>query len=224
MFGVESAYRRIKGACNHPGLLSRTSSPKNPTGFPFFAGRASALVQSDAHGSKVGCRIRGFDCVKVCKVKVIVQKLRDASRAAVEKSKRDAKCGRLHKNVDLTGFAGACPIWICVFPSETDTLRSRGSGGARFGRAVVSAVGRPKYNVQHCKTGYIANNFEEFVAFTDLVLTQPDLLPAMATAGRLYALSTSWERSFDGICKAYEQCFYGTEIVWIPVFSGDIQC
>jgi hypothetical protein len=73
MFGVESAYRRIKGACNHPGLLSRTSSPKNPTGFPFFAGRASALVQSDAHGSKVGCRIRGFDGVKVCKVKVIVQ-------------------------------------------------------------------------------------------------------------------------------------------------------
>jgi len=101
-----------------------------------------------------------------------------------------------------------------VFPSETDTfglavLEALASGVP----ALVSSVGGPKFTVQHCKTGYVATNFEEFVAFTDLVLTQPDLLPAMARAGRLYALSTSWDMSFEGMLKAYEQYFYGTEIV-----------
>jgi phosphatidylinositol alpha 1,6-mannosyltransferase len=101
-----------------------------------------------------------------------------------------------------------------VFPSETDTfglavLEALASGVP----ALVSSVGGPKYNVQHCRTGYIAKNFEEFVTFTDLVLTQPDLLPAMAMAGRMYALSTSWERSFEAMCGAYERYLYGTEIV-----------
>lgn len=99
-----------------------------------------------------------------------------------------------------------------VFPSETDTfglavLEALASGVP----ALVSSVGGPKYTVQHCRTGYIANSFEEFVGFTDLVLTQPDLLPAMARAGRLYALSTSWDRGFEGMFNAYEHHFYGAE-------------
>ena len=101
-----------------------------------------------------------------------------------------------------------------VFPSETDTfglavLEALASGVP----ALVSSVGGPKFTVQHCKTGYVATNCEEFVAFTDLVLTQPDLLPAMARAGRRYALSTSWNLGFEGMLKAYEQYFYGAEIV-----------
>jgi len=101
-----------------------------------------------------------------------------------------------------------------VFPSETDTfglvvLEALASGVP----ALVSSVGGPKYSVQHCKTGYVARNVEEFVAFTDLVLTQPDLLPAMARAGRLYALSTSWDSGFEDMLKAYEQYLYGTEMV-----------
>jgi len=100
-----------------------------------------------------------------------------------------------------------------VFPSETDTfglvvLEALASGVP----ALVSSVGGPKFTVQHCKTGYVATNFEEFVAFTDLVLTQPDLLPEMARAGRRYALSTSWDRGFEGMLKAYQQYFYGAEI------------
>jgi phosphatidylinositol alpha 1,6-mannosyltransferase len=93
----------------------------------------------------------------------------------------------LRKNMAHVEFTGALTgrdlsrafanMDFFVFPSETDTfglavLEALASGVP----ALVSSVGGPKYNVQHCKTGYIANNFEEFVAFTDLVLTQPDLL------------------------------------------------
>jgi glycosyltransferase involved in cell wall biosynthesis len=69
---------------------------------------------------------------------------------------------------------------LFVFPSETDTfglavLEAFSSGVP----AIVTAVGGPKYTVQHGKTGYIANNFDDFVIFTELLLTQPVLMSRM---------------------------------------------
>jgi phosphatidylinositol alpha 1,6-mannosyltransferase len=130
----------------------------------------------------------------------------------------------LQKNMAHAEFTGALTgrdlsrafanMDFFVFPSETDTfglvvLEALASGVP----AVVSSVGGPKSNVQHCETGYIAENFDDFVAFTELAITRPDLLQPMANAARLYALSTSWDRSFEGMCKAYEQYFYGTGII-----------
>ena len=73
----------------------------------------------------------------------------------------------LRKNMAHAEFTGALTgrdlsrafanMDFFVFPSETDTfglavLEALASGVP----ALVSSVGGPKYNVQHCKTGYIA--------------------------------------------------------------------
>jgi phosphatidylinositol alpha 1,6-mannosyltransferase len=103
---------------------------------------------------------------------------------------------------------------LFVFLSETDTfglavLEALCSGVP----AVVTAAGGPKYTVQHGETGYIASNFDDFVTFTELLLTRPELLSRMGSAAREYALSTSWEQIFEGMYKTYERCFYATDSV-----------
>ena len=95
---------------------------------------------------------------------------------------------------------------LFIFPSETDTfglavLEALASGVP----AIVGSRGGPKATIQHAKTGYIANNLEEFVAYADCLLRDPELLVPMRLAARSYALTTSWERTFASMCEAYEQ-------------------
>jgi glycosyltransferase involved in cell wall biosynthesis len=94
---------------------------------------------------------------------------------------------------------------LLVFPSETDTfglvvLEAFASGVP----AVVAGGGGPKYTVRHGHTGYVAYNFDEFVAFTAMLLARPDLLATMRVAARQQALTTSWDRIFEGVYQAYE--------------------
>lgn len=101
---------------------------------------------------------------------------------------------------------------LFVFPSETDTfglavLEALSSGVP----AVVTAGGGPKFTVQHGKTGWIANNLNDFVNCTESALTQPDLLSRMSSAARDYALSTSWEKIFEDMYRTYESCFYSAD-------------
>ena len=103
---------------------------------------------------------------------------------------------------------------ILAFPSETDTfglvvLEAFASGVP----AVVTGGGGPKYTVQHGKTGYVANNIDEFIAFTAILLTRPDLLSSMRTAARQHALSTSWEQAFESMYKAYERSLQAPDLV-----------
>jgi len=67
--------------------------------------------------------------------------------------------------------------------------------------------------VQHGKTGFVAKNFDEFVACTAILLVQPELLAAMREAARRYALSTSWSGSSRIMYEAYDRCLYAANRV-----------
>jgi len=94
-----------------------------------------------------------------------------------------------------------------VFPSETDTfglavLEALASGVP----AVVAPRGGPAYTVEHGKSGYIANHFDEFASLLTILMTQPELHHSMRLEARHRALSMgSWEQIFAGMYKTYER-------------------
>ncbi len=94
-----------------------------------------------------------------------------------------------------------------VFPSETDTfglavLEALASGVP----ALVSSSGGPKYTVEHGKSGYVAERFEDFAPSLENLMTQPELLSSMRRQARERALSRgSWDEIFAGMYKAYER-------------------
>jgi glycosyltransferase involved in cell wall biosynthesis len=103
---------------------------------------------------------------------------------------------------------------ILAFPSETDTfglvvLEALASGVP----AVVTASGGPKYTVQHGRSGYVANSLDEFIAFTVMLMTRPELLTSMRGEARRQALATSWDRIFEGIYETYERCLLSSPAV-----------
>jgi glycosyltransferase involved in cell wall biosynthesis len=94
-----------------------------------------------------------------------------------------------------------------VFPSETDTfglavLEALASGVP----ALVSASGGPKYTVEHGRSGYVANHFDEFAPLLENLMTEPELHASMRLEARERALSMgSWDRIFAGMYNAYER-------------------
>lgn len=93
---------------------------------------------------------------------------------------------------------------VLAFPSETDTfglvvLEAFASGVP----AVVTDRGGPQYTARHQSSGYIAQDCDEFAAYTARLMSQPDLLSAMRRAAREQALTTSWDRIFEGMYEAY---------------------
>lgn len=102
---------------------------------------------------------------------------------------------------------------LLAFPSETDTfglvvLEAFASGVP----AVVTDRGGPQFTVSHGRTGYVAHNFDEFVFYTARIMTQPDLLSTMRAAAREQALTTSWDRIFEGMLDAYERCLFQSSL------------
>jgi phosphatidylinositol alpha 1,6-mannosyltransferase len=109
---------------------------------------------------------------------------------------------------------------VLAFPSETDTfglvvLEAFASGMP----AVVTDRGGPQFTVRHGSSGFIAHDFEEFVSYTASLMEQPELLASMRAAARKQALETSWDRIFEGMYEAYEQCLSSVPVERHNVFD-----
>jgi phosphatidylinositol alpha 1,6-mannosyltransferase len=120
-----------------------------------------------------------------------------------------AELGRTFANFDMLAF-----------PSETDTfglvvLEAFASGVP----AVVTDRGGPQFTVRHGQSGYVARDFEEFVAYTAALMGQPELLSTMRVAARRQALETSWDRIFEGMYEAYERCLSSVPVEGHSVFD-----
>ncbi len=94
---------------------------------------------------------------------------------------------------------------VLAFPSETDTfglvvLEAFASGVP----AVVTDRGGPQYTVRHGRSGFVARDSEEFAGYIARLISEPELLAAMRAAARAQALTTSWDRIFEGMYEAYE--------------------
>jgi glycosyltransferase involved in cell wall biosynthesis len=97
---------------------------------------------------------------------------------------------------------------VFVFPSETDAfgnvIQEANASGVP---AIVTNQGGPKFIVRHGETGFIAENFEDFVKFSLELMDNPRKLAKMKRASREFAHSRSWDAVFESVYRAYEQCY-----------------
>jgi glycosyltransferase involved in cell wall biosynthesis len=119
------------------------------------------------------------------------------------------------KKVEFTGFLSGeqlskayANMDVFVFPSKTDAfgnvIQEANASGVP---AIVSNKGGPKFIVRHNETGFIAENFKDFVKFSLELMDNPVKLVKMKRAAREFAHSRSWDAVFDGVYRAYEECY-----------------
>ncbi|HXH70048.1 MAG TPA: glycosyltransferase [Pyrinomonadaceae bacterium] len=119
------------------------------------------------------------------------------------------------KQVEITGFLDGeklseayANMDVFVFPSETDAFGNVVQEANASGvPSIVTGQGGPKFIVRHNETGFIAENFNDFVKFSLELMNNPERLATMKRASREFAMSRSWDTVFESVYRGYDECY-----------------
>jgi phosphatidylinositol alpha 1,6-mannosyltransferase len=95
---------------------------------------------------------------------------------------------------------------VFVFPSESDTFGNVVQEANASGvPAIVTNQGGPKFIVRHDETGFVAENFDDFVKFSLLLMNDSQKLSKMKHSAREFSQSRSWDAVFESVYRAYAE-------------------
>ncbi len=117
------------------------------------------------------------------------------------------------KNAEFTGFIEGeqlaqayANMDVFVFPSETDAFGNVAQEANCSGvPAIVSNQGGPKFVIKDKETGFVAENFEDFVKYSVYLMDNPEKLTKMKYSSREFVISKSWDTVFENVYSAYEK-------------------
>jgi phosphatidylinositol alpha 1,6-mannosyltransferase len=117
------------------------------------------------------------------------------------------------KTAEFTGFISGealaeayANMDIFVFPSETDAFGNVAQEANCSGvPALVTNQGGPKFIIKNGETGFVAENFEDFVKYSVELMDNPEKLAKMKKASREWVVENSWDSVFEGVYEAYEK-------------------
>ena len=116
-------------------------------------------------------------------------------------------------NVEFTGFLNDerlseayANMDVFVFPSETETFGNVAQEANASGvPAIVTNQGGPKFIIKHNESGFIAENFDDFVIYSLELMNDTEKLAKMKRQARKNAMSSSWETVFEAVYNAYRE-------------------
>lgn len=124
----------------------------------------------------------------------------------------------LQKNMqqaDFTGFLDGEDLYtayanmdVFVFPSETDAFGNVIQEANAAGMpCLVTNQGGPKFIVRHGETGFVCENFDDFVKYSLELMDNPEKLAELRKKSREFALTRSWEAVFESVYRAYHDAY-----------------
>ena len=122
----------------------------------------------------------------------------------------------LEKNMQTAEFTGYLEgeklaeayanLDVFLFPSETDTFGNVTQEAMASGvPAIVTGQGGPKFVIKDGETGFVAENFEDFVKYAVELMDNPEKLSKMKQASIDFVMSKSWDAVFEGVYEAYNK-------------------
>lgn len=95
---------------------------------------------------------------------------------------------------------------VFVFPSETDAFGNVAQEANASGvPAIVTAQGGPKFIIKDGESGFVAENFDDFVKYSLLLMNDAEKLAIMKQQSRANAMSSSWDAVFEAVYAAYRE-------------------